>query len=154
MNTNENTLNAPVVLTEKVKNLKLIARNALRMELISPILAEINRLERGVKEIDGYIATELKKVAVAEYKITRLERLDAEHPDFDNLKKTQEENIEYFKKNLENLTKETEMYTKRIEDERTAITKIETGETLVSTNRLEEIVDRLILQDAKNDIVS
>ena len=150
--TNATTLNAPVVLTEKVKAIKLIARDALRMELISPKLAEINKLEHETKQRIEYIKAEEKKIAIANYKITRLTRLDAGHPDFDNLKKFQEEVIEYSAKAIENLNKAIEDTNKTIADEKEAISKIETGETKVSFFHLDETVNKLILQEAKNEV--
>lgn len=142
------------VLIEKVKALKLIARNALRMELISPILAEIGRLEKEIKTINEHAADQEKRAAIATYKIARLERLDADHPDFNNLKKEQEEKFENTKKAYQNLINEKELYTKRIEEEKTAIAKIETGETLVNAEDLANMVNKLILQDAKNTIAT
>ena len=151
-NTNTATLNAPVVLTEKVKALKLIARDALRMELISPRLAEIGRLENEVKQTQEYITEQEKRGAIANYKIERLTRLDAKHPDFTNLKTNQEDIMIDCLKCIENLNKEIEAISKDILTEKEAIAKIETGETLVSAEDLANLVNKLILQDAKNTI--
>ena len=149
-NTNTATLNAPVVLTEKVKALKLIARNALRMELISPRLATIGHLEKEVAETTDDTKTMQKGIDIANYKIARLSRLDADHPDFENLKKFQEDRAIDYLKEIETLNKRIENLNKGILAEKEAIAKIETGETLVSTDDLADMVNKLILQDAKN----
>lgn len=151
-NTNTATLNAPVVLTEKVKALKLIARDALRMELISPRLATISHLEKDIKANQEDEKAMQKRIDIAYYKITRLTRLDSEHPDLENLKKNQENNIDEDKKVIESIKKETETLNKLIVNEKEAIAKIETGETLVSADDLAATVDKLILQEAKNAI--
>lgn len=147
-------VNAPTVLTEKTKTIKLIARDALRMELISPRLAEIGRLENEIKHIQEFIKEEQKRFAIANYKIARLNRLDADHPDFDNLKKNQEETAKNATTAIENLNKEIEAINKEIIAEKEGIAYIETGETKVSITRLAEMVDTLITQDAKNSVVS
>ena len=148
------TKNAPIVLTEKVKEFKIIARNALRMELINPILAGINQLENEIKKVEGYIKTEEKNIAIAEYRIERLNRLDANHPNLENLKKNQGKTIERHQEYIKDLNKEIERHIKTIGEERMAIALIETGETLVSAERLEEMVNKLINQYAKNTIVA
>jgi len=150
--TNATTLNAPVILTEKVKAIKLIARDALRMELISPRLAKINRLGNEIKQTMEYIKTEEKNIAIAKYKIARLARLDEGHPNFDNLKKYQEDIIEYYTKVIGNHNKNIEDANKAITEEKEGIAKIETGETKVSIFRLDETVNKLILQEAKNEV--
>ena len=151
-NTNTATLNAPVVLTEKVKALKLIAREALRMELISPRLAEIGRLEKEIAEANDETKILQKGIDIANYKVARLSRLDADHPDFENLKKFQEEIAIDYLKDIETLNKRIENLNKEILTQKEAIAKIETGETLVSAEDLANLVDKLILQDAKNTI--
>lgn len=148
------TKNTPVVLTEKVKEFKLIARNALRMELINPILAGISQLENEIKKFEECIKNEEKNIAIAEYRIERFNRLDANHPDLENLKKNQGKTIERHQEYIKDFNKEIERHIKIIGEERTAIARIETGETLVSAGRLEEMVNKLILQEAKNTIVA
>ena len=152
-NTNAATLNAPVVLTEKVKALKLIARNALRMELISPRLATISHLEKDIKANQEDEKAMQKRIDIAYYKITRLTRLDSEHPDLENLKKNQENNIDEDKKVIESINKETETLNKLIVNEKEAIAKIEAGETLINAEDLADMVNKLILQDAKTTII-
>ena len=152
-NTNAATLNAPVVLTEKVKALKLIARNALRMELISPRLATISHLEKDIKANQEDGKAMQKRIDIAYYKITRLTRLDSEHPDLENLKKNQENNIDEDKKVIESINKETETLNKLIVNEKEAIAKIEAGETLINAEDLADMVNKLILQDAKTTII-
>lgn len=153
-NTNTATLNAPVVLTEKVKALKLIAREALRMELISPRLAEIGRLEKEIAEANDETKILQKGIDITNYKVARLSRLDADHPDFENLKKFQEDRAIDYIKDIETLNKRIENLNKGILTQKEAIAKIETGETLINAEDLANLVNKLILQDAKNTINS
>lgn len=109
-------------------------------------------MERKVKTIAEMSADRNHKINVAKYKIARLERFDAEHPDFKAIKEELEAFIRIYKEGIETLNKENENILKRIAEEKEAIAKIERGETKVCADRLEETVNKLIIQDAKDTI--
>jgi predicted nucleic acid-binding Zn-ribbon protein len=136
-------------LRTRVSELKLIARNALRMELISPRLTKISDLE---KELQATI--ECKEniehlILVKEYEITKM---DKEHPNYEKDKEYKEENIKYLKTEIENHEKALEEINEEIKKQNEAISKIETGETLVSLNSLNNVTRLLIEKDALNQV--
>lgn len=140
MDTNKTTL------AEKTANYKIIARNSLRMELISPRLAKISTLEKEIEEVKKAKADfELREIAVTKYDLSKL---DEAHPLYAEMKKEIEEDLEEMNKHLPCFDKEVEALEKEIADQKEGIAKIESGETLVSKEKLAALVNKMIEQDA------
>ena len=136
----ENT--TPVtVLTDKVNAFKNIARNALRMELISPRLTKISSLEGDLAFTNKVIADVNHDIVVENYEISVL---DQNHPDYEDHKKAKEANVKADQDELVELAKSVEEINKAIAEQKDGIQKIETGETKVSLDRLNETVDKLV----------
>lgn len=143
------TLEAPTILTEQVEKLKLIARNSLRMELISPRLTKISETESTIILLQKQINDANHIIKVENYEISKL---DTEHPDYLDKKTTKEEKIEFQTNNTKFYTEIIIEKQKEIEDQQQNISKIETGETKVSQERLNDIVKLLILESSKNQL--
>jgi hypothetical protein len=136
-------------LEAKVANFKLIARNALRMELISPRLSKITALENDVKELNDCVKAHEHAVLVETYEIGKM---DKEHPDYTEDKKYKEEAVKSFTESIEETKKDIVEVEKLVAEQKEGIAKIESGETLVSLERLNEMVEALVKQDALNQV--
>ncbi len=133
------------VLTDKVAAFKLIARDALRMNLIVPRLSVITGLENDVKSFNDDIATINKEIDVETYEIGVL---DVNHPNYSVRKESKEKKIADKKDLIAEITKHLEVCNKAIEEQKNGIAKIEAGETKVSLDALNDLVATLIKQDA------
>lgn len=143
-NTNNNT-----PLTDTVKDIKLIARDSLRMNLISPRLSKISEFEIKIQESDTQIEKYAHKIDVLEYEISKL---DTEHPDYQKTKENKEEIIKEFTKEITSTKEYIEEQTKQITNQIEKITNIESGETKVSKDALASLVDTLIIEHTKKQI--
>ena len=143
-NTNNNT-----PLTDTVKDIKLIARDSLRMNLISPRLSKISEFEIKIQESDTQIEKYTHKIDVLEYEISKL---DTEHPDYQKTKENKEEIIKEFTKEITSTKEYIEEQTKQITNQIEKITNIESGETKVSKDALASLVDTLIIEHTKKQI--
>lgn len=143
-NTESNTI-TPTILTEKVKKFKLIARESLRAQLISPRLAQIGKYESTIENIKKQIESTDHEIKVETYEISKL---DTDHPNYNKKKEKKENQI----KNLEEHNKldneEIVNIEKEIKKEYEGITKIEKGETKVSQSCLDELVSEMIRKDS------
>ena len=144
----ENTTNN-LVLTGKVEAFKLIARDALRMNLINPRLSRITSIEANIKLIQSDIKKVEHEINVVNYDIAKL---DVSHPNFAATKERKEDTLKNLGSAIEPNTKEIAKMEKEIADQKAAILKIETGETKVSLEDLNDLTDRLIKQDALNQV--
>jgi len=132
-------------------NLKLIARNALRMKLISPRLSRIGMIEENIKDLNKAINEHDHEILVQTYEISKM---DQQHPDHADHKNRKEDDIKELTECINDLKKEIELSNEALKDENEGIAKIESGETKVSLESLNEMVEKLILQRAKNDIIT
>lgn len=148
MNPNENAQETNS-LQEKVAKFKLVARDALRMELINPRLTNLSNLEGKLKSINDRTVTTEFDIKVETYELSKL---DTEHPNFEKRKIRKEETIKSLNETLEENKKVVTSVEKQIAEEKAAIAKIESGETKVSLDGLNYLVDKLILQNAKNQV--
>jgi hypothetical protein len=146
----ENTTNEVVtVLTTKVENFKLIARNALRMNLINPRLTKIasyNSMIEGLNKTKNEVN---HKIDVKTYEMSKL---DTEHPDYADKKKVYEDAILDSQEYAKVLDNEIEEVNTVIKEQQEGINKIETGETKVSLEDLNNLVSDLIKEDARNQV--
>ena len=136
-------------LQTKVAKYKLIAREALRMELINPRLARIANIE-------GQIAATKKcqdelshSILVINYE---LGKLDTEHPDFEETKKAMADDVVELTEGVKEHDKAIEDLNKLIDEQNEGIAKIESGETKVCLESLNELVNSMITKDALNQV--
>lgn len=136
-------------LTEKVAAYKLIARESLRMALISPRLSRISSYEEDLAS-KAEIKKELEhEIAVINYETLKL---DTEHPNYEKNKTRKDESLKSYTESLENLDKNVEEVNKLITEQKEAIAKIESGETKVSKDALNDLVEAMISKDALNQV--
>ena len=148
---NTEVTEAELVLTPQIDKIKLIARDALRMELISPRLTKISVLEAAIKEAKEYQELVKKDIEVIEYEFTKE---DTNHPRYNEKDSTENKEIRIKNKNemLEEYSALIKGYEEKIENQREGIRKIEAGKTLVSSAELSDLVEILIEQDSKNKL--
>lgn len=142
---NTNVAAAPTVLTEKVAAFKLIARDSLRMGLISARLTKVANLESDLAIFDKEKTDINHDIKVENYEISKL---DTEHPDYEETKKGKTELVTDLTKALEGIAKNVEETNKLITEQKEAIAKIENGETKVSLDELNSLVDEMVRQSA------
>jgi len=146
MENNTNTL----ALSNKVSNFKVIARNALRMNLISPRLSHISELEAQVKYNKDSIDKFNHQINVINYEISKL---DVNHPNYTKTKERMEAEMkDEYTPMIENRNKAILDLEKEIANQKLGITKIETGETKVCLEELNDLVEKLVIEDAKNQV--
>jgi hypothetical protein len=136
-------------LAEKVAQFKLIARDALRMRLISPRLANVSAYEKQVKQTVADKADYQAALDVQKYEISVM---DVNHPNFANDKKFKEEYLAEKTKKLEVFDQQVEELNKKIAEQNENIQKIEKGETLVSLNDLNDLVAQMCEQYALEQV--
>jgi chromosome segregation ATPase len=136
-------------LIEKVASFKVIAREALRMELVAPRLSKIASLEAEIKGRNEEIKSYDHRIAVNTYENSKL---DTNHPDYEDNKKEKEAALEYLAKIKEETTKEINEIKKEIEEQNDSINKIASGETKVSIDSLNELVSKMIRQSALDQV--
>ncbi|MEK6884615.1 MAG: hypothetical protein AABY22_33590 [Nanoarchaeota archaeon] len=136
-------------LEEKVAAYKLVARDALRMELINPRLTNVADLEGNLKSANEKTTNLEFDVKVENYELSKL---DTEHPNFEKRKVRKEETLKSLATSIEENKKFVTEIEKEIAEEKAAIAKIESGETKVSLENLNSLVDKLIRQDALNQV--
>lgn len=141
--------NAKGSLAEKVAAYKLIARDSLRMALISPRLSKVASLEDTLKSLAETKAEVDHEILVENYEISKL---DTAHPNYDKTKARKEETVKNYTTELEGLAKRVEETNKAIEEQKEAISKIEKGETKVSLDALNDLVDEMIRKDAVSKV--
>lgn len=136
---------------EKVAKFKVIARDALRSELVSSRLSRIASIETEIKNVEEYKKEKELDLTTEKYEISKL---DTEHPKYDKEKAYKEETVTHLTKSVEDQVE----VLKKLEDDKKeqteAITKIETGETKVSLERLNDLVQDMIKQDALNAVAT
>ena len=143
---NENaTVKGAASLAEKVASYKLIARDSLRMGLISPRLSKVASLEDSLISFGKQKDEIDHEVKVENYEISKL---DTDHPNFDKTKAAKEETVKNYTKELEAVAKAVEDTNKLITEQKEAIAKIESGETKVSLDALNDLVDEMLRNDA------
>lgn len=145
MSKENTTTEAPTELTTKVAAFKVIARNSLRMGLISKRLSKVAGLEDDLKSLDEQKAVIDHAIKVENYEISKL---DTDHPNFEDTKKLKTELVKEYTQDLESLAKEVEETNKLLTEQKEAIAKIENGETKVSLDELNSLVDEMVRQSA------
>lgn len=138
-------------LSVKVAAFKLIARDALRMNLITPRLSRISGLENDIKELNDQKTKVEHFIVVENYELSKL---DTAHPDYADNKKSKEESVKILTEESAAITKHIEDTNKVMTEEKDGIAKIESGETKVSLDALNEMVERLVKQDALNQVAT
>ena len=136
-------------LATKVAQFKLIARDALRMRLISPRLANVSAYEKQVKQTVADKAEYQAALDVQKYEISTM---DVNHPNFANDKKFKEEYLAEKTKKLEVFDQQVEELNKKIAEQNEGIQNIESGKTLVSKDDLNFLVSQMCEQYAMNQV--
>jgi len=143
----ENETIAVEALSTQVGNFRTKARDIIRMTHINAKLTDILSLENQLKEYKDSLTKQEKYLAIEKYDLSKL---DTEHPDYENKKKSLESIIKNSEKDLEESKFFTDMKVKSLEERianaKESITKWETGENKVSKELLEEITNDLILK--------
>lgn len=143
----ENT--TTTTLANKVASFKLIARDALRMKLISPRQSKISGYENEIKSIEECITKIEKLIAVKNFEKSRI---DTDHPEYKALTKAKDDAVTELNKDIEEHKKGIEEIKEAIKKQEEGIAKIESGETKVSSDELNALVDQMIEQDALNQV--
>ena len=136
-------------LTGRVAELKAIARNALRMNLISPRLRHIADFQTSIKNTNESIKEFKHEIEVETYEISKL---DTNHPDFEKKKKDKEIIVEELNKGITCYEEQVTEFNKQVKEQEDGIAKIENGETKVSLESLNELVETLVLEEAKKQV--
>jgi hypothetical protein len=136
-------------LEAKVTKFKLVARDALRMKLISPRLSKIAGLEAEMKDLEDCQKSNEHRILVENYEIGKM---DKEHPDYAEDKKYKEDEAKYAQERVDQILKDIAEVQKAITEQKDGIAKIESGETKVCLEDLNEMVDKLVREDAYNQV--
>jgi hypothetical protein len=137
-------MNTSNVLTTKVEAFKLIARESLRMNLISPRLSRISSLEADIEFVNKQKDELAHSIKVEEYEISIL---DTDHPNYDKKLAKKEATLKDLNED-KGFDAQIEEFEKAITAQKEGIAKIESGETKVSSDELNDLVDSMIKQDA------
>ena len=136
-------------LETKVAAFKVIARDALRMKLISPKLSTIASLQSTITGYQKEIATNDHLLVVLNYEVSKL---DTNHPDYAVFQKNKTDNINAITTDSVNINKSIVEVQKQIDEKNTEIAKIESGETKVSLEDLNELVDKMVRENAYSQV--
>jgi len=136
-------------LTDKVAEYKLIARESLRMDLITPRLSKIANVEVTIDSTKKCKEEIEHEILVENYEISKL---DTDHPDYLLFKEEKEETVKAYTEEVENHDKAIKELEDVIAEQKEGIAKIESGETKVSMEALNDLVSKMIEQDALNAI--
>jgi peptidoglycan hydrolase CwlO-like protein len=138
-----------VTLASKVAKFKVIARDALRMNLINPRLTRIANEENRISNINKDIKNTNHALLVEKYEISKM---DSDHPNHANRLAGKEARIKTLTEAIESYNKNIEEFNKSIVEQNKEITAIESGETKVSLDDLNDLTNKLIKQDALNQV--
>lgn len=138
-------------LAEKVANYKLLAREALRMELITPRLSKIANVEVTIAATTKCKEEIEHEILVENYEISKL---DTDHPDYLLFKEEKESLVKDYTEEVASHVKTLEDLATLIVDQKEGIAKIESGEVKVSIDALNDLVSKMIEQDAMNAVAT
>lgn len=148
-----------VTLASVATTIKKIARDRLRLDLISARQSKVASIEKEVADYEAFLKTEeaalTKEVARKEYGVAKL---DKENPDYTALLEHATDRLTDAKTALNDfititLAKDApvarEEFKKALAEQNEGIAKIESGETKVCAERLAETADMLFKEIAK-----
>lgn len=138
-----------ITLADKVAAFKVIARDSLRMNLIVPRLSRIANIEASIKDVEEDIADETHTIKVHTYEISKM---DVDHPDYAEDKAEIEECVKNHEGRVVKLQEVIVALNKEITDQKEGIAKIESGETKVSLDSLNDLVSDMIKKAALNQV--
>jgi chromosome segregation ATPase len=124
-----------------VKSLKATGRDFLRIDLIKARLSKIAGLESDIKGINECIANMEKELAQTKYDLSKV---DTANPSCDDLTATYNQIVKDLLLEIEEHNKAIADIQLEIKDQQEGITKIETGETKVSIDKLNSYVDEVL----------
>lgn len=129
-----------------VATLKVIARDALRAELIAVRLTKIAGLNASIADNTANIASLNEKIAQAKYDISKI---DSANPSAAKLTKIHTEDIANYESRIVYINKSTDELNKGVTEQNKGIADIEAGTTKVCADELAVRVDKLIAARSK-----
>ena len=136
-------------LETKIAAFKVIARDALRMKLISPRLSTISGYQSTITEYQKEIAANDHLIIVLNYEISKL---DTNHPDYAVFQKIKTDKVNARTNESIEINKDIVNVQKQIDEQNASIAKIESGETKVSLEDLNELVDKMVRENAYSQV--
>ena len=140
-----NPENTNPTLENKITSFKEIARESLRMILINPRMTRISGFENSMKQNEECKAKTIKRIEILKFEI---EATPENHPAYQEIKEEKEETIKHWEADLKTYEDREAEFIKEIDHQKECIAKIESGETLVSSEKLNDLVDSMILKCA------
>lgn len=131
---------------EIVDSLKVIARDALRMEMVSKVQSEIGAIDGEINHMNEHSTEEKKNIARCDFAISQLVEAD---PDFADKKAEIEANKVEITKTIELIDKNLEVLKKNKEEKQAKITEIEEGKIKVSLEKLNALTSVYIQEVTK-----
>ena len=129
-----------------VEKVKVLARTALRGQLISARLAKVADLNAEVASVNGYITAQNKEIARANY---ALSKVDPANPDAADLTKEANDRVTAANASIKNFQDDLTNLQKSIDEQNAGIAAIESGATKVSAEELACLVDKMLVAQAK-----
>ena|ERR1035437_3680040 len=136
-------------LETKIAAFKVIARDALRMKLISPRLSAISAIQNVITEYQKEITANDHNLVVLNYEISKL---DQDHPDYAIFSKNKTDQVNGITEDTVEINKEIVNVQKQIDEEKLGIAKIESGETKVSLEDLNDLVNQMTRENAYSQV--
>lgn len=126
---------------ETVSTVREIARDGLRLQAVNRFRADLLEVEIS----KGMVADSRKEIekdtARAEY---NLSKVDSANPDFENITKSLQEDLKYLNEQLESNGKTSENLDKKAEEINKKIDAVQSGETKISKDSLNDETARLL----------
>jgi len=142
MSKNKSDLVPSEGLRDKVQTFRDAAREILRGEKISSLLQDLFHAERSLENTTKDLEEMKHNKKVQEYETAAL---DTEHPDYDKKKEHDEKRLKNILEGIKDVEKAMEIRQKEVENVNEAITKVESGETAVSIERVKELTDKMVM---------
>ena len=146
--TKTNAVPSSVNLTDLVAKFKVIARDTLRAKLISARQSKVANLTADIAYVTKEIADLNHEILVENYEIGVL---DTKHPDYEATKTEKEATVTELTAEAKDLTDNNLVdLIKEVAEQTDGIAKIQSGETKVSLEELNSLVETMLNQYAKN----
>ena len=136
-------------LSEKVKHLKTIAENAIRMKMLLSYLSNIEYVKETIELQTKAKAADQLAIDSATYDLTKL---DTNHPNIINMKVQAEKDLELLKVDILQYDAEFVLLAQLIKGQEDGASDIENGKTKVNPTEVETLTKELIKKDAHNQV--
>lgn len=134
---------------EIVSKVRDLARDGVRLQAVNRYRTNRYQAEQDKASLEASIAEEKKNIARAEFKKSQLVEAD---PDFSAKVADQDANIKYHEEAIARLEKSVEATDKLIAEITEKIEKVETGETKMSIDKVEEATKQLLDEFVKEQV--